>query len=37
MTTQVLLFEFRGPTGVLPEGVRHAVQERTIMLRGLPP
>ena len=37
MTTQVLLFEFRGPTGVLPEGVRRAVQERTIMLRGLPP
>jgi hypothetical protein len=26
MATQVLLFEFRGPTGVLPKGVRRAVQ-----------
>ena len=30
MATQVLLFEFRGPTGVLPKGVRRAVQERVV-------
>jgi len=30
MATQVLLFQFRGPIGVLPKGVRRAVQERVV-------
>ena len=30
MATQILLFQFRGPTGVLPKGVGRAVQERVV-------
>jgi len=32
MATQVLPFEFRRPPGVLPKGVRRAVQERVMTL-----
>jgi len=34
MATQVLPFEFRRPPGVLPKGVRRAVQER-VMTRAV--